>query len=240
MAHFFTNEEAVVHKENIAFYDEIANSYNHLLEKDNSNKIIRQKVKDKFICEVKSGWVLDFGGGTGIDLEWLTTGDYNILFCEPSVFMREQAIHYNSTILHNSTIIFLDDDKTDFTKWKDKIPFPQQVDGVLSNFGVINNIMDIEMFFRNLAIVTKSGSPLIATVLDLSFRKKWQWHSWNALRALIFGTPFSMYVLHETYKQTVFVHSLKKIKKAAEPYFNFRYSEFLGGFGFRLIHLTRK
>jgi SAM-dependent methyltransferase len=240
MAHSFNEEEILVHRENIKYYDKIANSYNPHLEKDDSNTLIRQKVKDKFINKVKSGCVLDFGGGTGLDLEWLTAKGYKILFCEPSVAMREHAINYNNTVLHNGDIIFLAGEKTDFTKWQNETFFSQRVDAVLSNFGAINNIKDIKLLFKNLSFAIKPGGHLIAVLLDHSFKKMLRWHRKNALRALIFGTPFRMYVWHEGFKQTVFVHSTKEIKKACFPFFDLCETEFLGGFGFRLVHLVRQ
>ncbi len=225
---------------NISYYDEIADSYDDILSQKDVNKIVRQKVKEKFVSLLKSGWILDFGGGTGLDLEWLTANKYNILFCEPSVIMREKAIKYNENILHYNNIIFLGTDKTDFFTWSKNLPFFQQVDGILSNFGVINCIPDIESLFNSLALVIKPGGHFIALFLDRPFKKMWKWHRRNAIRSFLFSTPFIMYIWHKEHQQMVFVHSVGEIKKAASSFFHYVSHETWAESGFTLIHLVRK
>jgi SAM-dependent methyltransferase len=234
-------DKSLVAKLNISYYDEIANSYNEILNRENSNKVVRQQVKEKFTSLLQPGqWVLDFGGGTGLDLEWLTANKFNILFCEPSVMMKETAVQYNNRELHNSHILFLDRDKTDFSTWHANLPFPQKVDGVLCNFGVINNIPDIELLFKTFALVTKPGGQFVALFLHRSLKKMWKWHRRNTIRSLVYGTPFSMHVQHKERQQIVFVHSVKEIKKAASSAFFYVSHECLGESGFILIHLVRK
>lgn len=241
MYHPPDKKEVSIREENISYYNEIANNYDQLLEKDDSNKLIRQKVKEKFMAHVQpDSHVLDFGGGTGIDLEWLLANNYNIIFCEPSALMREKAIKYNNDSFHSKKVIFLDTDKTDFTNWHKQNPFVQQVDAVLSNFAVINNIQNIRLLFKSLAPLVRSGGNLIVIVLDISFRKRLKWHRHNAIKSFIFRTPFTMYVWNKEYRQTVFVHTLKEIKQASALYFHYCSSESLGGFGFRLIHFVKK
>ena len=113
-------------EENIAFFDEFAKNYNSILEQNNSNKIIRQRVAEKFCNSVEPGLVLDFGGGTGLDLSWLTGNEFKIFFCEPSSRMRQHAINYNNNILHSNDIVFLDNAKTDFSLWKKNFHFPKK------------------------------------------------------------------------------------------------------------------
>ncbi len=118
-------------EENIAFFDEFAKNYNSILEQNNSNKITRQRVAKKFCNSVKPGLVLDFGGGTGLDLPWLTENEFKIFFCEPSSGMRQHAINYNNNILHSNDIVFLDNAKSDFSLWDKELPFSQKVDAIL-------------------------------------------------------------------------------------------------------------
>src|ERR1700759_1794710 len=75
-------------EETVAFFDEFAKNYNSILDQKDSNKIIRQRVAQKFCNSVKPGLVLDFGGGTGLDLSWLTENEFEVFFCEPSSGMR--------------------------------------------------------------------------------------------------------------------------------------------------------
>jgi SAM-dependent methyltransferase len=226
-------------EQNISYYNEVADRYDTIMDQDHSNKIVRQKVKDKFLSLVKSGTVLEFGGGTGLDLEWLTSAGYKIFFCEPSPAMREKAIEYNNSTLHYPDIFFLDTAKTDFTKWHADPPFPQQVDAILSNFGVINYIPDIGSLFNSLALVLKRGGQFIAIILDLNFKKRLKWHRRNAIRSLILRIPFKMYIPFKDKKQSVFVYTPREIEKASGRYFDHCECEFLTGLDFTLIHLNR-
>src|ERR1700730_17428602 len=148
-------DKILIHKQNCSFYDEIADNYDSMMDQEILNGITRQKVTDKFYNIIKSGEILDFGGGTGRDLEWLTHKGYRIIFCEPSEKMREKASELNKNNLHNADLVFVDPDRTDFTKWHKELPFSQKVDAILANFAVINCIADIELLFQNLALVLK-------------------------------------------------------------------------------------
>ena len=223
---------------NISYYNEVAGSYDSIMHNDQSNKIVRENVKEEFLATVEPGWVLDFGGGTGLDLDWLTI-DYNVIFCEPSIAMREKAIEYNTQVLQKSNVIFLESPKTDFTTWPRQRPFSQLVNGVLCNFGVINYIPDIGHLFNSLAGVIKPGGHLLGIILDLSFKKRLKWHRKNALRSLIFGSTFKMYIPYKEHKQTVFVYTTKEVQNAAGKYFQYQDSPSFTGFDFTLIHLVR-
>ena len=226
-------------EQNISYYNEVARSYNSIMEKDESNKFVRQRVRDKFFSIVTSGSVLDFGGGTGLDIDWLSTRDYNIFFCEPSAAMREKAIHHNESTLHNNRIIFLEPDKTNFNNWHSNPPFSTPVDAVLSNFGVLNYIPDIRWLFHNMAGVLKPGGHFLFLILHLNLKKRLQWHRRNALHSLVFGTTFKMYIPFKEEKQTVFVYTPREIRRASAEYFDYGEHEILKPFDFTLIHLIR-
>ncbi len=227
-------------EENIAFFDEFAKNYNSILEQNNSNKIIRQRVAEKFCNSVKPGLVLDFGGGTGLDLSWLTENEFKIFFCEPSSRMRQQAINYNNNILHSNDIVFLDNAKTDFSLWDKELPFSQKVDAILSNFVVINNIQNIELLFKNLALISKPHAHLIALILDGRFRKTIQHHPLSTICSFIFQRPAAFQDKSRGQRRTVYIHSTRQIKRASRDYFNFYNQEFFSESDFVLIHLIRK
>ena len=226
-------------EQNISYYNEVARSYDTIMEQDQSNKAVRQKVSEKFLSVVKLGSVLDFGGGTGLDLEWLTRADYQVFFCEPSPGMREKAIHYNESTLHSPNVTFMDTSQTDFTSWHAVPPFSTKLDAILSNFGVLNYIPDIRSLFSNLAAVVKPGGHFIFLILHLNFRKRLRWHRRNAIQSLIFGNTFKMYIPYKGNKQTVFVHTPTEIRKACNDYFEYYEHEILKSFDFTLIHLIR-
>ncbi len=233
-------DESVIYRQNISYYDEIADDYDAMLQRDASNKITREKVAEKFTLLVKNGAVLDFGGGTGSDLGWLSAGNYDILFCEPSAGMRGKAILYNKATLHNNHIVFQEDGQADFTSWHHQLPFSQKVDGILSNFAVFNCIPDIGLLFKNLSLVIKPGGHLLALVLDSRIAKVLRWRPKSVFLSFLNGKPMSTVIDYKNHRQKVFIYTAREIKRASQPYFDFCSGETLQGSDFSMIHLTRK
>lgn len=220
----------------ISFYNAIAAHYNAMMEKDAANKIIRKMVSEKFIQIVKEGLVLDFGGGTGLDLEWLLQNNYKIIFCEPSANMKEIAIRDHQ----DSSVEFLEADKTDFYTWHHELPFHSKTDAVLCNFAVINCIPDLKSLFQNLALVMKPKGSLIGLILENNFRKMMK-HSWRkALASAIFKSSFKFTVHSGSLYQTVHIHTNRMIKISSAKYFEFIHKENWNEYGFSLIHLIKK
>jgi SAM-dependent methyltransferase len=225
-----------IHKRNVSYYDHIAGQYNHTLHKDRSNEIIREKVAKKFREYTGNGLVLDFGGGTGLDLDWLT--EYNkVIFSEPSSGMREIA-HRNHH--QNASVIFLDAAKTDFRKWDHDPPFPEKVDAVLCNFAVLNSIPDIACLFSSLSLMMKPGADLLALILDNRPEKLIHQSRRKAIGSLIFHLPFKFYIYSGTHKHAVYIHTDRDIKKAAFQFFESRDKETWKEYNFCLIHLVKK
>ena len=225
-------------EENISFYNEIASNYDSILDQESSNEIIRNRVKEKLISTVEVGWVLDFGGGTGRDLDWLINNQYKVVFCEPSVGMREKAIsRYEHHVLADN-IIFLENDKVDFTNWHAEPPFSIKVDAILSDFAVINCIANIDLLFKNLAQIIKPQGHMIALMLNYGFKKTWRWKVREFIKSVISRKPVVINVKYNEYQQTVYVYSPGKIKKASAAYFDMVGSETL--FEFTLFHFVRK
>ena len=232
-----TKDNPVIHQ-NISYYDEIAPIYDQVMDADRSNEQVREMVREKLRGLLPSGWVIDFGGGTGLDLEWLSQAGYHIIFCEPSEAMREKAIQLNTTAIRNQKIHFLPALHTDFMQWRLQPPFFKKADALIANFGVINYIPDLAALFQNLAVALKPGAHVLLVTLKLSLRKRLRWHRRNALKSLLLRIPFVMYITYNTKRQTVFVHTEKEIRKAAAAHFEFRESQPVTGFTF--IHLTRR
>ena len=228
-----------ISEQNILYYDKIADSYDRILDQESLNDTVRKKVENKFTSYVKPGLVLDFGGGTGRDLKWLTENHYKIFFCEPSEGMKEKAMQYNQNVLHKNDINFLEKVKTDFTTWNQELPFTEKVDAILSNFAVINCIPQIDLLFKNLALVIKPGGALVALILDDKARGLIS-RLRNAIRSFITKTPRTIEIKYKEHQQTVYVYTTKQIKRASKLYFDFINRESLPGFGFILIHLVRK
>ena len=226
-----------VKDQNIAFYDAIAGLYNKTMEKDPANRIIRRIVQQKLDRFVPAGRVMDFGGGTGLDLEWLSARR-SVIFCEPSERMREVAVALGQTMPHSSRITFLDSPQTDYTRWQEARPFSGEVDAILCNFGVINYIPDLEELFSRLTIVLKPGGHLFILALKYGFIKRFRQHRSRAVAVLFTRRSFILDIPGENGIQRVAIHTPGEIGCACRKSFTIRTCDILGINDFMLIHLV--
>jgi SAM-dependent methyltransferase len=233
-------EDRLINRQNISYYDVIAPEYDAILSRDSANAIIRAKVAARFMYYVKEGYVLDFGGGTGQDLEWLVQQHYDIIFCEPSAKMRQIAVGHWKNEFPRAPVFFLDNDKTDFRSWNSIFPLNYKVKAVLANFAVINCIPDIGLLFEKLAIVTETGGIVIAVLLDNRLVKRMKSNLKGTLQSLFSGKPVNISIDYNGERQLVYIHTMKAIKKSLADSFVLWSVERFNGFGFCLIHLVRK
>ena len=240
MQQFLKQKQLSVIEQNVSYYDEIAGQYDAILNRDHSNEIIREKVASVFIELIPSGLVMDFGGGTGKDLEWLAGKGYQVIFCEPSVKMREKAILLNKNSLQQNNIVFLENAECDFTIWQTNLPFSQKTDAVLANFAVINNIPDVELLFKNLSLVMRPGGHLLMLVLKSDFKKRWRFNRRATLLSLFTASTVTADIHFNQNRQKVHLYTVRKIKKKADAYFHFHSSRLLKENVFGLIQLIRK
>lgn len=222
---------------NIAFYNEIAEDYDAILDEDRSNEAVRKKVREKFTGLVKNGLVLDFGAGTGRDLEWLVSNQYDVIFCEPSEGMRQKAIdRYKNRELINR-VTFLENNNVDFAGWHIEPPFSVKVDAILSDFAVFNCIENLDLLFKNLAQIIKPRGHLVALMLNPLHKKNPRWKLREYVRSLISDKALTKNVAYKGHQQTVYVYSRRNIKKASAPYFDMCSVEPLSEF--ILIHFIK-
>jgi SAM-dependent methyltransferase len=233
-------QDTLINRQNISYYDAIAAEYDAILEKEETNSIVRAKVAAWFKSSVKSGYVLDFGGGTGQDLGWLLAHPYQVIFCEPSASMRRIAVERGKYEFPDIPVSFLDDSQTDFRNWSAGFPFMQKVYGVLANFAVLNCIPDLELFFEKMAIVTLPGGMVIALLLDNSLIKRLRSNLKGTLRSFFSGEPVHFEIEYKGERQLVYIHSVRAIRRSLAGKFELKHVEQLSGFGFCLIQLIRK
>lgn len=224
--------------ENILYYDAIANEYNNMVDTD-ADRIVREKVAHKFCSIVTASVVLDFGGGTGLDLQWLSQNYGTIFFCEPSAGMRGKAIDSHKGLQYEK-VIFLNEAATDFRQWHLRHPFEVNVDAVLSNFAVLNCIPDIELLFRNLSLIVKREGSIIALVLTKNLKKTLVSGFSNIFKSVRSRGATTMHLQYKENRQTVYIYSIKEIVKASRKYFDFSSSDVLPASGFTLLHLRRR
>lgn len=146
-------------------YDPLAKDYDDTLLADPNNELIRHKVRTLALKYLKpQSKVLDFGGGTGQDLNWLSTHCADLTFFEPSLAMRliaEEKIKThqfkNVTVVNNS----------DFRKWDFvNVPKSADYDFILSNFAVFNSIFEIDLLFEQLSKCLEKDGILLISILN--------------------------------------------------------------------------
>ncbi len=223
-------------QQNSRYYDRIASDYDRMLRQNTKEDFLRAKVAEKLNAVLKQGIVLDFGGGTGEDLKWLTALHYSVIFCEPSSGMRKIAM----AKFPNAGIVFLENDQTDFTRWHHQLPFNEKADGVVANFAVLNCILDLDLFFKNLTLVTGPKAEIVLLVLNYNLKTKLQINFPETLQSIFGGRPMNVTTAFDGEKQLVYLHSVRSIRKVSAAYFEFRSCVNLKEEEFSLIHLTKK
>jgi SAM-dependent methyltransferase len=189
---------------------------------------------------VSGKYVLDFGGGTGNDLQWLIQSGFKVYFCEPSKGMREIAMNNFQKSIWTNEIIFLDDEGSVFQKWENNnIPFEYQVDGILANFAVLNSIKQLEQLSEKLALVSKQNTRLIISVLDFKLKKIYSRDIFKIARLYFSGHGLVTKVKDNDCQMVVYLHTKTKLIKSFKKYFNFDESFLLADGTFRLFHFLR-
>jgi ubiquinone/menaquinone biosynthesis C-methylase UbiE len=194
---------------------------------------VRSVVSNEFGALVKGTNVLDFGGGTGLDLNWLTDL-YRVFFLEPSVNMRHVAQSKWST----NVKIFFVENNIDFNTWRPtNLPFAEKMDGVLMNFAVLNCIKEIDLLFEKIAIVCNRGAYTIALVIDEGKIKR------NPVKRFIdlsMHKPSTLYNNNSGIRHKTYLHSKAQLASASQKWFNFISCNSVDLSNFLLLTLMRK
>jgi sRNA-binding regulator protein Hfq len=235
-----STSNALISAGNISYYDKIADRYEAILKNDNKNEVIRNHVSKSFVARVKYGTVLDFGGGTGLDFNWLLKHQFEIIFCEPSASMRGRARERRDGEFPGSPILFLDEDKTDFRKWDGEFPLRQRINAVLANFAVFNCIPDIHLLFEKLALSLEAEGVVIALILESRLKKRLRSNFKGTVMSFFSRKPVELMIEENEERQLVYLHTIRAIRRAATDRFHFIHHERLTGLGFSLIHLVKK
>ncbi len=202
-----------------AFYDRIAEEYNQQLTP--SDKQVRRVVSGIFRQYIPRGNVLDFGGGTGLDLPWLLAGDYRVFFLEPSGNMRTVAKKTVNVIAGINQPVFVEEN-TDFRDWSSgNLPVREKMKGVLADFAVLNCIEEPAVFFEKIALVCERHCYIVACVIDARPHILLKNHPVKAvLRGFLSGELITRHVFngasHETH-----IHFQKRFRIAYRRHFDF-------------------
>jgi SAM-dependent methyltransferase len=193
------------------FYDSIAREYDHFMTEDDRGvrDIVYRAIED--ICP--SGTAVDFGGGTGLDLPYLSKG-HKVFFIEPSVEMRAVAKQRSNSL---NDIHFIDNN-LQFENWNgERLPFPEKADLILMNFAVLNCISNLPLLFQQLALICHPGPFIIATILNPS-----PWHLLKTRPAALLKYYFTRMKGYNNYKgisHTAYIYKRSAVRKASSPTF---------------------
>lgn len=215
-----------------AFYDAIAEDYDSQLEE--LNQKVRKAVAVTLKRYFQEGLALDFGGGTGLDLHWLKD-NYRVYFLEPSSRMRSVA---KRNFSGHQNIVFLED-KLNFSEWSPaNLPFNDKPDAILMNLAVFNCIEDINTLVKQLSLITKPGSVIIAAILRYSAWHQFRQGNWrNAVNAV-----FRKGIVYSNYKNLshpAYLHTQNDIKRAIKGSFELGELRTLQGTPYKLMVLKK-
>jgi ubiquinone/menaquinone biosynthesis C-methylase UbiE len=192
----------------------------------------------KFLDNIPNGNILDFGGGTGLDLTWLLTPNYSVKFLEPSSNMRSLA---KVAVADNWQQPVFIEENIDFHIWSsDSLPFEEKVVGILANFSVLNCIKDIDCLFEKLALVCDNNCRVVATVLDTRAMRMLKTHSLKVALKRFFKRPLVTETKYNCAIQQTYLHTLSNYKSAFRKHFNFISYTSIKASPFALLILSKK
>jgi ubiquinone/menaquinone biosynthesis C-methylase UbiE len=220
-----------------AYYDHIARDYNGLMTESDNH--VREQVKGLFKTWVSSGIVLDFGGGTGLDLPWLV--DYSkVYFLEPSVGMR--AVARKNTVLSEqaSKISFAEENV--FTQgWSaSHLPFPEKMNGILMNFAVMNCVEKPQELFEKISLVCHPSCRVVATIINPSLKSAFKNYSWKSVLTLYLTGRLATRARHGEYEQKAYVHTVSSLVRASRKDFELLSCVSLGSSDFSVLIFSRR
>lgn len=198
----------------ISFYDLHAADYNNHMSA--SDDRVRGAVRQYFSSYIQGGNVLDFGGGTGLDLLWLSEQYKQVFFIEPSMNMRAEACK----VAEGRSNISIVKDAIDFNKWSvNSLPFAEKADGIMANFAVFNCIKNIDGLFEKLALVCASNSYIVATVLNTNLKSLLKNYSLKLGVKSIFNRPIEIANNQKGIAHITYLHTKRQYMSASKKHF---------------------
>jgi len=203
-----------------------------------SDNHVRQHAITIFNNNISRGNILDFGGGTGLDLPGLPGDKYTVYFLEPSSGMRSMAKKYVSE--NPQKPIFVEE-MSDFQHWSDgHLPFSEKMNGILANFAVFNCIADMDRLFEKLSLICDHKCYIQAMVLDVGQIKEIKRRSLKTAIKILLRKPIVTLNEYKGITQEVYLHTVRKYKSASGKYFNFISYTSIPSSRFALLMLSKK
>ncbi len=211
----------------IFYYDKIAKDYDKEIQRD-FNKEVRTGVKNYVLSISGITSLLDFGAGTGGDLNWQLEAGFLITFYEPSKNMA--SIAERSYNLRNQELVkTLIGEKANYISLKEE----GKKDLIFSNFAAINSVKNIEELFTIFSsIINNEGHLIIVAYLPKSKRFLSDFFSFTKEMTIAFG--------NSTFQMTAYLHSSKRlVTKAKKNRLLLIKKMVLGDSGFILYHFKK-
>jgi ubiquinone/menaquinone biosynthesis C-methylase UbiE len=220
----------------ISYYDNIARDYNSHMTKPDDD--VRKYTGKIFNENISGGNILDFGGGTGLDLTWLLCDKYKVYFLEPSLKMRSLA---EKSVSENTRTPFFIQENTDFHDWSENnLPLHEKMNGVLANFAVLNCIPDIDRLFEKLSLICSDHCYIQATVLDTSPIKMIKTHSLKVAIKALLNRRLTTLNNYNGLTQKTYLHTRQQYQSAARKYFKIISFDSIDFSHFALLVLLKK
>jgi len=199
----------------VSFYDLHAAEYDsHMSASDNRVRLVVRQLLKYYVSD---GKVLDFGGGTGLDLQWLSEHYAKAFFLEPSTNMRVEAHKVAFGFLNVSFV----EKNIDFNNWdEDNLPFSEKVNGIIANFAVLNCIENIDTLFQKLALICTNNGYIVATVLNTSLKNLFKNYSLKIALKSVLNQKITIANNQTGISHVTYLHTPKQYIVAAKEYFD--------------------
>lgn len=149
-------------KEILLFHDNIAESYDDILNKNRFSEILRSIFQNILVQNIQQGNnILDLGCGTGEDALFLANNGFNVTAVDISPNMIEIAQSKAGAKDSNKNLQFFCSDMESFIN-ENKNKF----DAIISNFNAVNYVKDLNSFSLSLSASLNKNGKLIFTVLN--------------------------------------------------------------------------
>ncbi len=195
---------------NLPFYDSIAVEYDSIMQRSAGDAWVRDAFHNFVEIHIpKTGWMLDFGCGTGTDaLRYVQQGRH-VLAYDNSPGMIVQLRAKASADIQNGTIIPFSGSWVEFKTQLSAYPRPETI---VANFAVLNCINDLKSLFRLFSEVVTPAGTVIVSVLNPYFWKD------KVSRIIRYGILRKQRNKHSLEMDT-YMHSVQSIFTAAQPHF---------------------
>lgn len=225
----------------IEFYNHIADEYDNLLNRP-LDVSARQRVHD-YVRDLNiRGVALDFGGGSGLDLPWLTELGFDIYFCEPAFDFKNKAVERVKLNQWDTHVHFVDNEMSDFHSWTETLPFRKKPALILANFGVANYIKDLTVMFQQFDKVSEQRATVILLLLvENKTQQPFLKHIVDRTKK-IFSDTRKRWTSHKGKAHAAYIYSTADLVSAAMPYFSLHHTSSISGThgSFEMLHFVKK